>query len=76
MKEGLLNGEFHIRSSDNKEFFRGRMKDSVRIGKAILVKEGKEYLVHYDQSGNEIGERKRTFKGVRLMIGNFLFWVH
>jgi Zn/Cd-binding protein ZinT len=69
MVDGKMNGEVCLRRTDNKEIFKGKMKDWIRVGEGILVKNGKEYFIKYDDQGNQIGEKKRTFKGVRLMIG-------
>ena len=56
-----------------KEEFEGifDFEKEIRIGKGVLTeKDGIEYFVEYDQNGNEIKEkRKRTFEGIRLMIG-------
>ena len=52
--------------------FKGYLKNQKRIGKGILTEMGKEYYVQYKKSGEElINERKRTFEGIRIMIGIF-----
>ena len=50
-------------------------KQNRRIGKGILVENGKEYFVENNLKGNEIS-RSRTFEGIRLMIiGNRFFFI-
>ena len=46
----------------------------IRIGKGVLVEEGKEYFVEYEPNGEEKkNSKRRTFEGIRLMIiGNRL----
>ena len=48
----------------------------IRIGKGVVVEEGKEYFVEYKPNGEEIkNSKRRTFEGIRLMIiGNRLFY--
>lgn len=53
-----------------KEKYIGNFVNSKRMGKGILTVNGKEYFVEYDENG-EVGEKKRTFEGIRIMIGNF-----
>ena len=62
-----------MKCEETKEKFEGifDFKKEIRKGKGVLTeKDGIEYFVEYDQNGNEIKEkRKRTFEGIRLMIG-------
>ena len=48
---------------------RVKFKNGRRIGEAILVENKKEFLLQFDEDGNELIEcRKRTFVGNRIMI--------
>ena len=62
-----------MKCEERKENFEGifDFEKEIRKGKGVLTeKDGIEYFVEYDQNGNEIKEkRKRTFEGIRLMIG-------
>ena len=55
------------------EIFEGifDFEKEIRKGKGILISNnGYEYFVEYDQKGIEIlDKRKRTFEGIRLMVG-------
>ena len=72
-----------MKCEEIKEYFEGifDFEKEIRKGKGILTeKDGIEYFVEYDQNGNEIKEkRKRTFEGIRLMIGKnkqlFIFFI-
>jgi hypothetical protein len=73
MKTGKISGKNLIMSTligEKRIMWTGEYNfvQNIKLGKGILVENGKEYYVEYDQSGNEIGSRKRTFEGVRLMI--------
>ena len=49
------------------ETYSGTMKEGMRYGSGILIEEGKEFYVEYDENGFR-KLKKRTFEGMRLMI--------
>ena len=62
------------------EIFDGTIKKKRRHGKGVLTVNQREYFVEYNEKGKEIGVRKRTFEGIRIMIGfsyffNFIFYL-
>ena len=66
-----------MKSSTTGQVWKGgySFTDHFRIGRGILVENGKEYFVENNLKGNEIS-RSRTFEGIRLMIiGNRFFFI-
>ena len=63
------NKEIKMKCLKLNETWKGKYSfvEKKRVGKGILVENGKEFLVGYDSFGNEI-IRKRSFEGIRLMI--------
>ena len=55
------------------EKFVGVYKKGVRTNEGILSVKGVQYYVQYNERGKEINQRKRTYFGVRIMIGLFFF---
>ena len=56
------------------EKYIGYFVNNKRMGKGILTVKGKEFFVEYDEKG-EVGEKKRTFEGIRIMIGRQIFFL-
>ena len=55
---------------EDKEIYKGKLVNFKRKGKGVLTISGKEFFVEYNDKGKEIPDsRKRTFEGIRIMIG-------
>ena len=63
------NGKVSMYCPEKKESYSGNILDLRRYGKGVLIEDGKEYFVEYNENGVEIVEnRTRTFEGIRVMI--------
>ena len=75
MKEGILltnNVSMFCKNLEETWIGEYNFKEKKRVGNGVLIKNGTEYFVEYDKNEKEIS-RKRTFEGIRLMIGKFFF---
>lgn len=73
IKKGKCLGEISMKIKDPKEEFIGLFdfdKEVKGKGIGVLEEKGIEYFVEYNEKGELlINSKKRTFEGIRLMIG-------